>query len=251
MSGRDLSLSMSPTLEHYKQDLKKFDPQRTPEKRNFIKKGLYVLVSKERKRFKNNKYDLDLTYITDRIIAMAYPGEGIQGLYRNKMSEVQGFLENYHKDHYKVYNFSTEHYNAANFRDRVANFPFKEGDTPSLKELTTFVQDINAWLDADDKNVGVVHCKDGQQRTGVMVSALLTVRYKDKGITIEDAKKFFFERRTKDAKHLLSPAQEKFLDYFIKHEKEDTSKPKEEKTKEEETKEEKANVDVEKAIEND
>lgn len=42
--------------------------------------------------------------VTDRIIAMGYPSEGIEAAYRNPMSEVKRFLEDRHPDHYKVYN---------------------------------------------------------------------------------------------------------------------------------------------------
>ena len=42
--------------------------------RSFIRKK----VSQDRKRFNDGTFDLDLSYITVRIIAMAIPGSGIE-----------------------------------------------------------------------------------------------------------------------------------------------------------------------------
>ena len=75
------------------------------------------LVSKQKRRFQQNGFNLDLTYITEKIIAMGYPTEGnIEKIYRNSLSETQRyplniiyrFLNTYHKDHYKIYNLCCE-----------------------------------------------------------------------------------------------------------------------------------------------
>ena len=85
---------------------------------------LRQLVSKKKTRFTDEDYDLDLTYIDDanRIIAMGYPSEGTERLYRNSYDEVLRFLESRHKGRYKVYNLCSERaYPAANFKNRVAS----------------------------------------------------------------------------------------------------------------------------------
>ena len=38
---------------------------------------LREIVSGPKHRFKENGYNLDLTYVTDRIIAMAFPASGL------------------------------------------------------------------------------------------------------------------------------------------------------------------------------
>jgi len=47
-------------------------------------------------------FDLDLTYITDNIVAMGFPSEGLEAAYRNPMKEVQRFFTTKHADHHKV-----------------------------------------------------------------------------------------------------------------------------------------------------
>ena len=41
------------------------------------------MVSKKKKRYKGHGFNLDLAYITDRIIAMGYPSSGKEACYRN------------------------------------------------------------------------------------------------------------------------------------------------------------------------
>lgn len=48
---------------------------------NFLRE----LVSKEKIRFIDKDFNLDLTYITPRIIAMAYPANGFESMIRNKI----------------------------------------------------------------------------------------------------------------------------------------------------------------------
>ena len=64
------------------------------------------MVSGKKKRFIKEDYNLDLTYITPRIIAMAYPASGIESIYRNPIDEVVRFLKNKHEHHYLIVNLS-------------------------------------------------------------------------------------------------------------------------------------------------
>jgi len=44
------------------------------------------IISGKKNRFIQENYNLDLTYICPRIIAMAYPASGFESLYRNPIS---------------------------------------------------------------------------------------------------------------------------------------------------------------------
>lgn len=71
----------------------------------------------------------DLTYITNRIIAMGFPADGSEAIYRNDMKDVQQFLNTRHKDHYKVYNLCSERkYQHEKFGGRVLEFPYEHNE---------------------------------------------------------------------------------------------------------------------------
>lgn len=49
---------------------------------------LRKIVSGQRRRFCNDEYNLDITYITSRVIAMSFPASGIEICYRNNIGNV-------------------------------------------------------------------------------------------------------------------------------------------------------------------
>jgi phosphatidylinositol-3,4,5-trisphosphate 3-phosphatase/dual-specificity protein phosphatase PTEN len=49
---------------------------------------LRKIVSGKRNRFHDKNYDLDMTYITSRILAMSFPASGVEQCYRNNITQV-------------------------------------------------------------------------------------------------------------------------------------------------------------------
>jgi len=60
------------------------------------------LVSQNKRRFQQDGFDLDLTYVTPRIIATSFPSSGLWALYRNPIGKVAAFLDAKHPGKYKV-----------------------------------------------------------------------------------------------------------------------------------------------------
>lgn len=171
------------------------------------------IVSKNNRRFQDDGFDLDLAYVTRGIIAMGYPSEGGEGLYRNPMSETVEFLNRYHKGRYRVYNLCSEKaYDATRFGGDVVKYPCSDLQAPPLYLIKLFCEDISSWLDADAENVAAVHCKAGRGRTGVLISCLLLwMRVCSKP---EEAIRYYGDARTVNGRAVTIPSQIRYIHHF-------------------------------------
>jgi len=171
------------------------------------------LVSKKKRRYQKNGFDLDLTYVTPRIVAMGFPSENVEATYRNPMKEVLRFLDSFHKDHYKVYNLCSERsYDREKFYNRVEVFPFEDHNAPPFELILQFCQNVAQWLEQDEKNIAVIHCKAGKGRTGLMISAWMV--YSKEWATAKDALTFYAAMRTYNQKGVTIPSQIRYVHYF-------------------------------------
>uniref|UniRef100_A0A5B6ZI08 Phosphatidylinositol-3,4,5-trisphosphate 3-phosphatase n=1 Tax=Davidia involucrata TaxID=16924 RepID=A0A5B6ZI08_DAVIN len=179
------------------------------------------IVSQNKRRYQEGGFDLDMTYITENIIAMGFPAGDmssgffgyVEGLYRNHMEEVIKFFETHHKDKYKVYNLCSERlYDASLFEGKVASFPFDDHNCPPTQLIISFCQSAYSWLKEDIENVVVVHCKAGMARTGLMISSLLL--YLKFFPTAEESIDYYNQKRCFDGKGLVLPSQIRYVKYF-------------------------------------
>ena len=186
------------------------DPHSTP---SLISSTIRALVSKKKIRYRLNGFDLDLTYITPRIIAMGFPSDDMEQVYRNPYIDVYRLLQTQHSSKYNVYNLCAERdYDSALFHQRVYRFPFDDHNAPALASILGFCQHASAWLAADVDNVVAIHCKAGKGRTGVMIAALLM--YSGVCDGARDALDEFGRKRTANSKGVTIPSQQRFVAYF-------------------------------------
>ncbi|GER45815.1 calcium/lipid-binding (CaLB) phosphatase [Striga asiatica] len=151
-------------------------------------------------------YDLDMTYITGRLLAMSFPSESMRALYRNPMWQVQSALEMRHHGHYK------RSYDPSRFNRRVERYPFDDHHVPEISMIKEFCEEVHAWLSRDPENIAVVHCMAGKGRTGLMVSCYLVYT----GMSAERALHVFAERRTTNNEGVSIASQRRYVLYWEK-----------------------------------
>jgi phosphatidylinositol-3,4,5-trisphosphate 3-phosphatase/dual-specificity protein phosphatase PTEN len=109
-----------------------------------------------RQHFQDDDYDLDVTYITEKVLVMGNP-------YNNdSLSELRRFLTSRHGGHHRIYNLASEEdFNVEVDLDNVENFPFPSNNPCGINVLIKFCSTIDVYLNLRPENVVVIHCRTG------------------------------------------------------------------------------------------
>ena len=176
---------------------------------------LKTLVSKKKRRLQNDYFDLDMCYITQRVIGMGFPATGLETIYRNSLSDIKAYLDMYHGE-YKIYNLCIEK-NRIYPKDlwegrKVGLFPFNDHSPCPTKLILDFCIDLCLYLTANPSGVAAIHCKAGKGRTGVMIVSYLVFA----GLfqTTEEALIHYANQRTINNKGVTIPSQIRYIKYF-------------------------------------
>ncbi|CAH2107597.1 unnamed protein product [Euphydryas editha] len=157
--------------------------------------------------------DLDISYITSRVIVMSYPSELLESAYKtNHIEDVRLYLESHHPGgRYCVY---TPQEARARFPRRQlvcdgALWPLDELRAPLLAPTYALLQHMYHYLGRDDKSVLVIACQDGKSRSCMLLCGLLL--YAKLVSVPEDALQIFAVKRTPID---LPPSQLRYLYYL-------------------------------------
>eukprot|EP01091_Cochliopodium_minus_P018634 TRINITY_DN7614_c0_g1_i1.p1 TRINITY_DN7614_c0_g1~~TRINITY_DN7614_c0_g1_i1.p1 ORF type:complete len:679 (-),score=154.91 TRINITY_DN7614_c0_g1_i1:367-2403(-) len=181
------------------------------DKLNPIRK-IRQMVSQDRTRYISGNVDLDLTYITDNIIAMGLPASGLQTIWRNNIDSVAKFLKTNHKNHFMIWNLSEKEYDYSKFDNQLLEFGFPDHHSPPLNMLFQIIVSMEKWLSTHNKNVSIVHCVGGKGRTGTVIACYLL--YSGVCATAKESLEYFAQKRSSKQKGVTQPSQLRYVRYF-------------------------------------
>ena len=170
------------------------------------------LISKNKSRFIDRKYNLDLSYITPRIIAMAFPGKGFYGFIRNNIDDVSNFLKERHGENYLVINLSGKKYDDSKFNNNVIEHKLVDHHAPSLSSLFEICNEIHKYLTIDLSNVVVVNCRAGKGRAGTVICCYLL--YSGRFKNPDEAFNYYSIKRFYKGEGVTQPSQRRYVEYF-------------------------------------
>lgn len=168
------------------------------------------IASRDKLRFQEEGFDLDLSYITDKIIALAFPFSTT--FFGNSVEDVKTFFEKRHANSYKIYNLCAEEIYEEGTFSKQGFYPTADHEATDFLNLITFCEDATVFLGERKENVIGVHCKAGKGRTGLFVACLLM--YIGFALNAKDAMRYFGLMRTAKGRSVKIPSQIRYVNYF-------------------------------------
>ncbi|XP_071400782.1 tensin-3 [Centroberyx affinis] len=156
-------------------------------------------------------YELDLTYITERIIAVSFPRGCSEEIYAHNLKDVTRMLKSKHADNYLIINLSEKRHDLSKMNPKTLDTGWPDLHAPPLDKICTICKAMESWLNADPLHVAVIHCRGGKGRIGVVISSF--VHFTDISASADQALDRFAMRKYYDDKvsALMTPSQKRYV----------------------------------------
>ncbi|XP_063790010.1 tensin-1 isoform X5 [Pseudophryne corroboree] len=158
--------------------------------------------------------ELDLTYITERIISVTFSAGTEEPNFCRNLKEVAHMLKSKHGDNYLIFNLSERRHDISKLHSKVLDFGWPDLHAPALERVCSICKAMDTWLNADPHNVVVIHNKGNRGRTGVVIAAYM--HYSNISASADQALDRFAMRRFYEDKVLPvgQPSQKRYIHYF-------------------------------------
>uniref|UniRef100_A0A8C5LGM4 Tensin 3 n=1 Tax=Jaculus jaculus TaxID=51337 RepID=A0A8C5LGM4_JACJA len=161
-----------------------------------------------------NSHELDLTYITERIIAVSFPAGCSEESYVRDLQAVTRMLKSKHGDNYLVLNLSEKRYDLAKLNPKIMDVGWPELHAPPLDKMCTICKVQESWLNSDPQHVVVIHCRGGKGRIGVVISSYM--HFTSVSASADQALDRFAMKKFYDDKvsALMQPSQKRYVQFL-------------------------------------
>ncbi|KAF6122285.1 tensin 2 [Phyllostomus discolor] len=160
------------------------------------------------------RWDLDLTYVTERILAAAFPARPDEERHQSHLRELAHVLQSKHRDKYLLFNLSEKRHDLTRLNPKVQDFGWPEMHAPPLDKLCSICKAMETWLSADPQHVVVLYCKGSKSKLGVIVSAYMHYSKisagADQALATLTMRKFCEDKVAAE----LQPSQRRYINYF-------------------------------------
>uniref|UniRef100_A0A672YGP7 Phosphatase tensin-type domain-containing protein n=1 Tax=Sphaeramia orbicularis TaxID=375764 RepID=A0A672YGP7_9TELE len=102
-------------------------------------------------------YDLDLVYVTERIICVSFPSVVEENSYSCNLREVASMLRSKHGHNYLLFNLSEKRSDINQLHPKVLDCGWPDHHAPALEKVCTICKAMDTWMSADTHNVVVLH----------------------------------------------------------------------------------------------
>ncbi|XP_053485709.1 tensin-3 isoform X1 [Ictalurus furcatus] len=156
-------------------------------------------------------YELDLTYVTERIIAVSFPQACSEETYLHNLKDVTRMLKSKHADNYLVINLSEKKHDLTKMNPKTLDTGWPDLHAPPLDKICTICKAMENWLNNDPLHVVVIHCRGGKGRIGVIISSF--VHFTDISASADQALDRFAMRKFYDDKvsAVMTPSQKRYV----------------------------------------
>ncbi|KAM5203745.1 tensin-3 isoform 1-T1 [Hipposideros larvatus] len=158
--------------------------------------------------------ELELTYVTERIIAVSFPAGCSEESYLHSLQEVTRMLRSKHGDNYLVLNLSEKRYDLTKLNPKILDVGWPELHAPPLDKVCTICKAQESWLHSDPQHVVVIHCRGGKGRIGVVISSYM--HFTNVSASADQALDRFAMKKYYDDKvsALMQPSQKRYVQFL-------------------------------------
>ena len=173
-----------------------------------------TLINSKNRRFIDRKYNLDLSYITPRIITMGFPTTFPKSLIKNSITDVAEFLNERHGSNYVLINLSEKSYDSTKFNGMVVDYQMVN-NKPDLIKIFHICEKVYDYLNKDIFNTIALVCKEGKSLVGVVICCFFL--YIKKFKCLDEAFYYYsYKRLYKGEKGISQPSHKEYVNYFSK-----------------------------------